>query len=47
MFMVRIYFVMNGISTIVCFISVIWKTCLKGFTKNLFCSIVRVGISDN
>ena len=47
MFMVRIYFVMKGVSTILSFISVTWKICLKGFSKSLFCSIVRVGISDN
>ena len=28
---------------ILCFISVIWKVCLNGLLKKLFCSIVRVG----
>ena len=42
-----IHLVINGIPTILCFISVMWKVCLKGLVKNLFCSIVRVGIRNN
>ena len=44
---IGIFFVMNGNSTILCLISVIWKICLKAFVKSLVCSIVRVGIIDN
>ena len=39
---VGIYLVMNGIAMILCFISVMWKVCLNGLFKNLFCSIVLV-----
>ena len=28
---------------ILCFISVMWKVCLNGLFKSLFCSIVLVG----
>ena len=28
---------------ILCFISVLWKVCLNGLFKSLFCSIVLVG----
>ena len=41
---VGIYLVINGIPIMLCFISLIWKVCLKGFVKSLFCSFVRVGI---
>ena len=40
---VGIYFVMNGIPIILCFISVIWNICLNGLFRSLFCSIVLVG----
>ena len=40
---VGMYLVMNGIPMIMCFISVMWKVCLKGLFKSLFCSIVLVG----
>ena len=42
-FIVRIYLVKNGISILLCFISVIWKVCLNGLLKKLFFSIARVG----
>ena len=41
MFILGIYLVINGIPTILCFMSVMWNTCLKGSCKSLFCSIVR------
>ena len=44
---VGIYLVKNSILTILCFISVIWKVCLKGLVKSLFCSIVRVRTRSN
>ena len=47
MFLVRIYSVINGIPTILCFMSVMWNICLKGLYKSLFCSIVRVGIRND
>ena len=37
------FIVINGIPTILCFISVKWKVCLNGLLMSLFCSIVRVG----
>ena len=40
---VGIYLVINGIPTITCFISVIWKFCWNGLVKNLFRSIFRGG----
>ena len=46
-FTVGLYLVINGISIISCLISVIWKVCLNGLLKNLFCSIVRVGTRTN
>ena len=44
---VGLYLLINGISTILCFISVIWNVCLRALNKSLFCSIVRVGTRDN
>ena len=41
------YLVMNGIPMIVCFISVMWKVCLNGLLKSLFCSIVLAGTRKN
>ena len=41
------YLVMNGIPMILCFISVMWKVCLNGLFKSLFCSIVLVGTRKN
>ena len=43
MVIVGIYYVVNGIPIILCFISVMWNICLKGLFKNLFCSIDWVG----
>ena len=37
MFIVGIYFVINGIPMILCFISVVWKVCLNGLLMSLFC----------
>ena len=39
--------VINGIPMILCFISVIWKVCLKGLVKSVLSSIVRVGTRSN
>ena len=44
---VGIFIVINGIPTILCYISVIWNVCLKGLVKRFFCSIVRVGLRNN
>ena len=44
---VGVYLVINGIPIKLCFISVIWNVCLKGLVKDLFCSIVRVGIRNS
>ena len=38
-----IYLVIHGFPMLLPFISVIWKVCLNGLLKSLFCSIVRVG----
>ena len=43
MLMVEIYFVINGIPTILCFLSDISNICVKGFCKSLFCFVVGVG----
>ena len=40
---VGMYFVMNGIPIILCFLSVIWNVRLNGLFRSLFCSIVPVG----
>ena len=44
LFLVGIFLVINGILTILCFMSVMWNVCLKDLRKSLFCSIVRDGI---
>ena len=44
---VDMYILMNGIPMILCFISVIWKVCLNGLFKSLFCSIVLVGTRNS
>ena len=46
-FIVGMYFVMNGIPIIFCFISVMWNVCLNGLLTNLCCSIVRVRTMKN
>ena len=43
MLIVGIYLVINGITMILCFISVMRKVCSNGLFKSLFFSIVRVG----
>ena len=40
---VCMYLVMNGTPIVLCFISVMWKVCLIGLFRSLFCSIVLVG----
>ena len=47
MFILEVCFVINSIPIILRLISVISNFCLKGFSKSLFCSLVRVGISYN
>ena len=44
---VGMYLVMNGFPMILCFISVMWKVCLNGLFKSLFCSIVLVGTRNS
>ena len=40
---VGMYFVINGIPMILCFVSVIWNICLNGLLRTLICSFVSVG----
>ena len=44
---VGIYLVINVIPILLCFSTVILNVCLIGLVKNLFCSIVRVGIRNS
>ena len=44
---VGVYLVINGVPTILCFISVIWNNCLKGLVKIFFCFLVQMGTRNN
>ena len=45
-FLVGMYFVMNEIPIILCFISVIGNVCSNGLFRSWFCSIVLVGTRE-